>query len=108
MPIMSGKAGWVFAANEDPSIMPEIAESVVSREEEDFEEIDKVHGIGTSLKIDKKYNSSFMVTQSEDLNRPKIQTEIRHPESVEQSLKSLALGTPQTSQIQNPNQTSST
>ena len=41
--------------------MPEIAESVVSREEDDFEEIDKVHGIGKSLNMEKKYNSSFMV-----------------------------------------------
>ena len=75
MPTISGgKAGWILQSNDDPhqnSAMPEIAESVVSREEEDFEENDyKVHGIGTSLNMEKKYNSSFMVMQSEDLTRP--------------------------------------
>ena len=78
MPTITGKAGWIFQSNDDPqnSAMPEIAESVVSREEDDFEEIDQVHGIGTSFNMEKKYNSSFMVMQSEDLTRPKHQTEL--------------------------------
>ena len=42
MPSVSGKGVWGFTAGDDPqnSVMPEIAESVISREEDDFEEAD--------------------------------------------------------------------
>ena len=71
MPPVTGKGGWAYTGSEDPqnSAMPEIAESVVSRDEDDWEEADEVHGIGTSLNFDRKYHSSFMVSHSDELSR---------------------------------------
>ena len=46
--------------------MPEIAESVISREEEDFEENQNAKIVGISKK---KFNSSQMVDYSDEYNQ---------------------------------------
>ena len=58
--------------------MPEIAESVISREEEDFEENQKAQIVGISKK---KYNSSQMVDYSDEYN----QNSYKQPSSIHQS-----------------------
>ena len=55
----SGNKGfWSIQPIEDQQLMPEIAESVISREEDDFEENQKIKIVGIGKR---RYNSSHVV-----------------------------------------------